>query len=887
MRNLHMRECRQMSRTGPNPLWHPIAMLCCLWTGLVLAAEPQLRPHYIRKDPYRVTSVHQVILAAKTAPLALVSAMAQLDDALKAVVTFEHGKDSGPLVLVEQLVVQSAKDEKHRDAAEERILRALGSASTRDAKSFLCRQLRTIGTARSVPQLEELLADPELSHMARYALGRIEDPAAAAALHRALGKTSGKLQVGIVNTLGNRRCREALPDLARLLPSSNSGVAEAAARALGRIGGPEAVKALKSARLGASQALRERIDNALLICAEQFLAGGQTAEAARIYEKFYAPVQEKHFRLAGLRGLVAARGEQGFALVVESIKGSDPDLRRAAIGLTTIVKGQDATKAFAALLPSLPPVDQELMLGALGAREDAAAVQAISTATKSQHEAVRLAALEALGSLGDSSAVSLLSQAAAGADGTEKQVARASLVRLRGDDVDATLMQSIGSGDAKVRIEIINALAGRNSTRALGQLLKTARDNDESVRQEAIRALGTLASESELGALVALAVMPKEAKDRPGIEQAVEAVLKRVENKDSQAGPLILALGSAPRAAKPMLLRLLGKPATRKALEAVRAALRDPNADVRDAAVRTLSEWPNAGPAEELLALARTSPNRVHKVLALQGYVRMAGMSKDPTAMYIRAMELAERPEEKKLMVVGLGSASSAQALALVERYLKDEHLQAEAALATVEIANRLRQGDATRARVALENVLSAVKDSRIRQQAQDIINEMEQYKGYILVWSGSGPYSERDKESREIFNMAFPPEKSDTEDVKWKRLTEGVGSWDINLEASFGARDHSAAYVRTRILSPEEQEARLELGSDDAIKAWLNGKLVHANYTNRGLGPRQDLVKVSLRKGWNELLLKVVDHEGGWSFCCRVRRPDGSALEGLKVEAR
>jgi hypothetical protein len=60
-----------------------------------------------------------------------------------------------------------------------------------------------------------------------------------------------------------------------------------------------------------------------------------------------------------------------------------------------------------------------------------------------------------------------------------------------------------------------------------------------------------------------------------------------------------------------------------------------------------------------------------------------------------------------------------------------------------------------------------------------------------------------------------------------------------------------------------------------------------HAEYANRGLSARQDIAKVKLRNGWNDLLLKVIDHEGGWAFCCRVRKPDGSTLEGLKVEAK
>ena len=812
--------------------------------------------------------------------------IAQLDKALKDVVTFEYGKDTGPLVQVERMVVDVAKDVKLRHAVEQRIIRALGSDSTRDAKSFLCRQLRTIGTARCVPELEKLLTDPELSHMARYALGRIEDPSAAAALHRALGKTSGKLKAGIINTLVEANYGRALGDFMGLIGNSDKDVAIAAIRATGHFPCNSSVSALRRARRSADKDIQIEISAALLTSAEVFLANGDKKRSAAIYEDFYSGKYPGHLRVAGLRGLAISQGAQAAPLLMEAIKGEAPDLRRSAIEFMTMVKGQDATKAFAALLPSLAPEAQELVLRALGARGDSAAAQAVSAATKSRHEAVRVAALEALGDVGDASTVSLLSQAAAAGGDKEKKVARASLVRLRADDVDVTLMRSISSGDAKARVEVIRALTGRGVTQAIGDLLKAARDEDETVRREAIRALGALASESELGALVALAVRPKDVKDRSAIEQAIGAVFKGVEDKNSQAGPVLAALARAPAGAKPTLLRLLGRPATPKALEAVRAALKDTNAEVRDAAVRTLSKWPDAVPAENLLVLARTSTNRTHKVLALQGYIRMAGMSKNPTAMYIRAMELAERPDDKKLVLGGLGSATSAEALALVERYLNDERLQTEAASAAVQIANRLRQNDPIRARVALRNVVAVVKDPRIRQRAQDVINEMEQYEGYILVWLGSGPYIEKGKQGSDIFKTAFGPEKSGT-DVKWKRLTRGVGSWDINLESTFGSKDHCAAYMRTRIFSPAEQDARLELGSDDSIKVWLNGKLIHANNTNRGMSPRQDLVKAKLREGWNELLLKVVDNSGGWSFCCRVRKPDGGALEGLKVEAK
>jgi hypothetical protein len=350
---------------------------------------------------------------------------------------------------------------------------------------------------------------------------------------------------------------------------------------------------------------------------------------------------------------------------------------------------------------------------------------------------------------------------------------------------------------------------------------------------------------------------------------------------------VLSALPSAEFEAKASLLRLLTWAGTPASLDAVRAGLKDEDPNVREAALRALADWPNPEPAGDLLALARTSTERTQKVLALRGYIRLAGLGKDPTSMYARAMELAESPADKKLVLGGLGTANSSEALTLVERYLNDEALQAEAASAAVQIADRLRQKDASRARSALQTVVASAKDSAVRQKAQDVLNELDQYEGYILAWLVAGPFQAKEKDGRAAFDTAFAPEQSDSGGVTWKPLNKGVGSWDINLESFFGSKDHVAAYVRTLVWSPAAQEARLEMGADDALKAWLNGERVHGKYQNRGLEPRQDLVRVSLREGWNDLQLKVVDHEGGWAFCCRIRRTDGSTVEGLKFEAK
>ena len=162
----------------------------------------------------------------------------------------------------------------------------------------------------------------------------------------------------------------------------------------------------------------------------------------------------------------------------------------------------------------------------------------------------------------------------------------------------------------------------------------------------------------------------------------------------------------------------------------------------------------------------------------------------------------------------------------------------------------------------------------------------MDKYEGHILEWMGAGPFMKKGKKGDAIYEMTFDPEKPGAENVKWHKVTKGIGAWSINLETTFGGFDHCAAYLRTRVWSPQDQNARLEMGSDDAVKAWLNGKQVFSQWTEHGPAPRQHQAPVHLNKGWNELLLKVVDYQGGWEVGCRLRAPDGAALEGLKYSA-
>jgi len=132
-----------------------------------------------------------------------------------------------------------------------------------------------------------------------------------------------------------------------------------------------------------------------------------------------------------------------------------------------------------------------------------------------------------------------------------------------------------------------------------------------------------------------------------------------------------------------------------------------------------------------------------------------------------------------------------------------------------------------------------------------------------------------------------FPPEQASSGDVAWKPApapADPALAWQVDLGGLTGG-DHCILYIKTRVYSPAEEAVRLDIGTDDGIKLWVNGKLVHANNAIRALTPGSDKAQGTLRKGWNDLFAKITQHTAGCGACIRIRKADGSVLDGLRVD--
>lgn len=254
----------------------------------------------------RITFTAMTAIVATAFLPALAIAQGDLAGALDALKKYDWGSDRSLLEPIDQAVAASNKDADVQKALEAKLITALNSRDiSACAKDYLCRKLSLVGSAQCVDSVAALLADEELSHIARYALERIPNKEAVTGMRDAMNKVSGKLQVGVINSLGVRRDEGAVDGLIKLLDNSDQLVASAAAAALGSIGNADAAKALKTFQDAAPDELTLVAADAYLRCAEQMLKSGKKLEAIAIYKSLMTH-NAKHIGLAARRGLLAA-----------------------------------------------------------------------------------------------------------------------------------------------------------------------------------------------------------------------------------------------------------------------------------------------------------------------------------------------------------------------------------------------------------------------------------------------------------------------------------------------------------------------------------------------------------------------------------------------------
>ena len=584
--------------------------------------------------------------------------------------------------------------------------------ATPDGKEFACRMLQQIGTAKCIPAVAGLLHDEVLSDYARLVLERMIDPKADEAMRAAFGGASDKVKIGIIGSLGVRRDIKAVKPLVDLTTHGDPAVASAAISALGRIGGTTAAKYL--GKLKPAESLKPVHMTALLDCASSL-----KGSAAR---KLYDLVLEgkTSHRIGALSGMLAVDEKRAVSLMVDFVKGDDPLMSDGVLTLVCGEKSESLTKAMAELLGKLPDEKKAALIAALGARGDKSALAGLAGCLTSTNETVRNAAIMASSQIGDAGTVKILLGLTGGS--------REAIARMPGSGVNAALLAALE--DKKLKAPAIRALVARNCTEVTPSLYRLVNDGDPELRRLAWDSLNSIATKEDIAGLAKAAFAIKDEGELSRAVAVTRNVCSRTGDKAKNFEVFLPFYDKASDKSKMAIIELVSVIGSPAALEIVKSAIKSGNKDMHGAAVRSLSAWCNNSAAGDLLELAKNAPEPVDRILALRGYIRLAGSSPDLSTdqrgeMFKRSAELATRADEKKMIAGTLQNAGNAATLTIVNTYLDDPAVRDDAELSALNIVEHLRKkGPADKVKEVATKLLAS-KNQRTAEKARAVIENI------------------------------------------------------------------------------------------------------------------------------------------------------------------
>jgi HEAT repeat protein len=601
------------------------------------------------------------------------------------------------------------------------MIQKLGPEVSDPARIWILTQLRTIGDAECVDAVAACL-DDDNEHVvdaARRALANNPASTATEALAHRLQQTKDTaFKVGLLNALGYRSDAAALGTVAGQLSDGNQTVATAAAKALGKIGTQPAAQALGKALDKAQGELRIQAADAYLLCADKLLKDGKLSEALPIYRKLNEHAEPRSIRLAALRGMIAASGDEAGRLILDLLAADDPDVRTVAAGSIQDL-GSGALKKLADGLADLPDAGKVYVLSALAAAGDKSVLPQVLEAFQSENEQVCKAAVLGLGRVGDASVVPMLVRLSL-SDHPASAEARSSLQRVYGQGVEQKIIEAMkASTDPSRRRSMIEVIERRRMVSATSVLIDEAqRQQNADVRSSAMSALRVIAAPDQIPAMIPALLNAEPGRERDEAEKTVMIVAQRIKDAEQRDDAVLAVYARSSADTKKPLLGLLGRIGGSGALQVIEQALKSSDAETKDAAVRAISNWPTADVADRLLQISQEAQEKKHQIWALRAFARVIALSSERTDaqkldLLKKGMQLAQRDEEKNLILERAAAIRTVETLRFVVPYLSQQATAERAARTIVDLAHHrdLREPNQQEFNKALEKVIEVSKD--------------------------------------------------------------------------------------------------------------------------------------------------------------------------------
>lgn len=445
-----------------------------------------------------------------------------------------------------------------------------------------------------IPRLED--PKPEVKNATIQQLEELGDRRAVIPLVAKFGETARETRRLAVRAVGKLGDPSAVPALIRLVSDLDEEVKTAAVGALGTLGAVDAIDALTEQLSGPSDTYRAKVAYSLGQIAATPKAGKAGEEAMRTLVINLSQPQQRQ----GSREALRVAGRASVPALVEHLQGRIAGDPATAVALLAEVGDPRATATLAAELER-GRVAMPLVLRALGATGDSAALVPVLGALASKDAAIRLAAMEALRPLigNDARAGDVLMEHLADEDLEVRVLAAEYLGILRVGAASPKLTALAGPGNpTRLRMAAIDALGNIGRPEATKTLLDVLREGPTELHGPAATALSYIDDPSALAALSSQA----QSDRGPTRHEVVRALGATLRGRPDGAARKLLRQLALDGSVKVSLAAISGLAAARDPGDAefLRGLVDQASADRRRAAAWALGELQDLGAIETL-----------------------------------------------------------------------------------------------------------------------------------------------------------------------------------------------------------------------------------------------------------------------------------------------
>jgi uncharacterized Zn ribbon protein len=167
--------------------------------------------------------------------------------------------------------------------------------------------------------------------------------------------------------------------------------------------------------------------------------------------------------------------------------------------------------------------------------------------------------------------------------------------------------------------------------------------------------------------------------------------------------------------------------------------------------------------------------------------------------------------------------------------------------------------------------------------------------EGFVRNWLVLAPIAIQEDSGASEIDKDFlkgeattTPRAGDTVTVDGKALTwqaHQTSDFFIDFLQAFGKErgEDVAGYAVAYVIADDEMKVKLFIGSNDQSKAWVNGRQIIKFAETRTLEKDTDSGDVTLAKGQNVLVFKVINEKNNWQGCARFMK-DGAPVKNIRI---